>query len=129
MARCHETGRIQKSRNLDQMGNSQLPLPNKMNLFSFLVKRNRWSLKTFGEGKKTTGILKHIHAELDEVQAKPDDLTEWVDVILLAFDGAYRQGFTPYDVCNAIEAKHEINTKREWPKVADDEPTFHSPPR
>lgn len=54
-----------------------------------------WSKATFGPGRRTKGLLEHIRRELDEVAAAPDDLVEWVDVVLLAFDGYWRHGGTP----------------------------------
>jgi len=92
----------------------------------FLIARNAWSLKTFGEGQRTGGICKHIESELNEIRETPNDLMEWVDVILLALDGAFRAGHSPYKVMTAIYKKHQINTERNWgDTVSQDAPTFH----
>lgn len=94
--------------------------------FDFLIARNKWSLKTFGEGQRTEGICRHIESELDEIRETPNDLMEWVDVILLALDGAFRAGHSPYKVLSAIYKKHQINTERNWSDtVSQDAPTYH----
>lgn len=59
-------------------------------LVDHLVRQRAFSLRTFGPGARTSGIVDHIRKELDEIQRSPADLEEWVDVILLAFDGAWR---------------------------------------
>ena len=60
-------------------------------------------------------MIEHIREELEEVQANPFDLYEWVDVLILAFDGAWRAGHEPAEVIAAIKAKQERNEKRVWP--------------
>lgn len=86
-----------------------------------------WSDQTFGPGDRTLAICDHIRKELGEVQAdhaagKPT-LPEWVDVILLALDGARRSGATPSEVCSAIESKFERNKQRKWPDWRTADPT------
>lgn len=56
-----------------------------------------------------------ITKELDEIRADPDDLGEWVDVIILAFDGAWRHGWEPDQIIAAIKAKQAKNEARTWP--------------
>jgi hypothetical protein len=53
-----------------------------------------WSLSTFGEGAMTERVLKHIEKEIQEVRAEPYKLEEWIDIALLALDGAWRTGAT-----------------------------------
>jgi hypothetical protein len=65
-----------------------------MDLIQHLFRQRDFSLRTFGPGQRTHGVLDHIRKELAEIEAKPADLTEWVDVILLALDGAWRAGPT-----------------------------------
>lgn len=50
-----------------------------------------------------------------EVEENPDNLEEWVDVILLTFDGARRMGNTPKEICDMIIYKQTKNEKRKWP--------------
>jgi len=80
-----------------------------------LARQYFFSLKTFGPGERTKGVLDHIRMELHEVEAKPDDISEWADVMILAFDGAMRRGFTPQEIAEAIVAKQSKNEGRKWP--------------
>jgi hypothetical protein len=93
---------------------------------AFLNEKNEWSLKTFGEGERTEGIIAHIESELVEVRETPRDVYEWVDIIFLAMDGAYRNGFEAQDLIYAMEKKHEINKTRSWPVAEPDKPSFHT---
>ena len=80
-----------------------------------LLNQRMWSEKTFGPGKRTKGIVDHISKELKEILEDPEDLKEWVDVIILAFDGAWRAGYTPYQILMGIKLKQLENEKRLWP--------------
>ena len=60
-------------------------------------------------------MLDHISKELNEVRADPTDVGEWVDVIILAFDGALRAGWEPQEIIDAIVAKQTKNEARTWP--------------
>jgi hypothetical protein len=85
-----------------------------------------WSKATFGPGRRTKGLLEHIRRELDEVAANPDDLVEWVDVVLLAFDGYWRHGGTPEGFMDMVRYKFSVNQARKWPPPApDDQPNHH----
>ncbi len=80
------------------------------------IERQRaWSTTTFGPGPRTEGVIDHITKEFDEIRADPTDLKEWVDVIILALDGAQRTGVPVQDIIDAIHAKQERNEKRKWP--------------
>jgi hypothetical protein len=80
-----------------------------------LAHQRDWSTQTFGPGKRTFGVLDHIRKELSEIEADPDDLGEWVDVIILAFDGAWRAGWEPQEIIDAVKAKQARNEARTWP--------------
>lgn len=80
-----------------------------------LARQRAWSEKTFGPGKRTEGIVNHIKFELDEILADPLDIMEWVDVIILALDGAWRAGWEPQEIITAIKQKQLINEQRDWP--------------
>ena len=80
-----------------------------------LAHQREWSERTFGPGQRTLGVLDHIGKELDEVRADPTDLGEWVDIIILAFDGAWRHGWEPQQIIDAIKAKQIKNEGRTWP--------------
>lgn len=82
---------------------------------SHLERQREFSLKTFGPGARTNGVLDHIAKELNEIREAPEDISEWVDVIILAFDGAWRAGWEPQQIIDAIVAKQSKNEQREWP--------------
>ena len=86
-----------------------------MELVRHLRRQSEWSERTFGPGARTAGVLDHIRKELREIEADPHDLNEWVDVIILACDGAWRAGYTPEQIAKAIEAKQAKNEGRAWP--------------
>ncbi len=83
-------------------------------LVEHLHRQREFSLRTFGPGARTLGVSDHIRKELEEIRANPA-LEEWVDVILLALDGAWRSGASPEDIAAAIEAKQARNESRTWP--------------
>lgn len=74
-----------------------------------------WSTETFGPGPRLNGVLDHIRKELTEVEAAPTDVTEWIDVVILALDGAWRSGHTSEEIVEALQAKYVINAARTWP--------------
>jgi hypothetical protein len=95
-------------------------------LLAFLRRQREWSLKTFGDTPRTKGVTAHIRKELLEIEAKPHDLMEWIDVAILAFDGAWRAGYTPEQIVEALEQKQAENFKRQYPfPKSDDEPSEH----
>lgn len=85
-------------------------------LAAFCDERAQWSVETFGPGDRYAGVIAHIRKELNEIEAAPDDLEEWIDVILLALDGAFRSaGADGREIVAALVAKHEKNRARRWP--------------
>lgn len=80
-----------------------------------LAAQREWSRETFGPGTRLLGVLDHIRKELVEIEESPGDVTEWVDVIILAFDGAWRAGWEPQQIIDAIKAKQARNEQRTWP--------------
>lgn len=80
-----------------------------------LVRQRDFSRETFGPGERLAGVLDHIRKELLEVEAEPQDISEWADLVILAFDGALRQRHEPQDVLDAIERKQTKNEARAWP--------------
>lgn len=80
-----------------------------------LQRQRAFSEKAFGPGPRTKGITEHIRKELLEIEAAPNDLGEWIDVILLALDGAWRCGGTPDRIIDGIVAKQTKNEGRTWP--------------
>lgn len=101
---------------------------NSYDLVQHLEEQRDFSLETFGPGERLDGVLKHIEKEIIEVREKPKDLSEWIDIILLAFDGALRQGFKPFEIVKALFEKLQKNKKRKWPdwrKFSENDPIGH----
>ncbi len=101
-------------------------MSNVVDLKAYLECQRAWSEKTFGPGLRTGGITKHIEKELAEIRAKPQDLIEWIDVVILALDGAWRAGYTPNQIIEALLVKQRINLAREYPMPSSqDVPAEH----
>mgnify|MGYP001580822508 CR=1 FL=1 len=97
-----------------------------MRIESYIHLQREWSERTFGHGVWTNGITRHIEKELAEIRAAPHDLVEWVDVVILALDGAWRAGYTPEEIEKALLRKQSVNFKRKWPLPGpEDEPIEH----
>ena len=97
-------------------------------LATHLHRLRAFSLKTFGPGMRTKGVCTHIRKELKEIEAKPTDIEEWIDVIILGFDGAWRAGWEPEDIVKALVDKQTKNEGRTWPDWRDhpeDKPIEH----
>lgn len=93
---------------------------------AYLEVQIKWSGIVFGQGPRTEGILKHIAKESDEVRAEPYDLEEWIDIVILAFDGAWRAGHSPSDIMAKMSAKQITNLDRKWHvPESGDEPVKH----
>ena len=101
----------------------------KWRLQTHLRRQQAFSEKTFGPDVRRSQILKHIQKELVEIEeAGGEDLSEWMDVVILALDGAWRAGFTPEEICRGLEAKQWKNEQRKWPDwhtANPDEPIEH----
>ena len=86
-------------------------------------RQRAFSEATFGPGSRLHGVTDHIAKELVEVrEAAPNNLDEWVDVIILAFDGAWRSGADSQQIIDAIKAKQARNEQRKWPDWRTAEP-------
>jgi len=90
-------------------------LPDSFDLIAHLKRQYAFSEKTFGPGERTVAALDHIRKELKEIESDPHDVVEWADLLLIAFDGAMRAGFTPAQICEALTNKLTINENRTWP--------------
>lgn len=110
-----------------RLGMKVLHLPLQFDLVTHLHRQIAFSERTFGPGDRTAGVCDHIRKELREVQddaaAGLPTLAEWVDVIILAFDGAWRSGATPEQIVQAIVAKQTKNEGRKWPDWRTADPT------
>ncbi len=78
-------------------------------LAAHLERQRAFSLRTFGPGERTAGVCNHMRKELAEITADPDDVVEYADMVILAFDGAMRAGHAPRDL--AIAFLRQL----EWP--------------
>ncbi len=97
-----------------------------MDVKAHLLRQKQWSAETFGphsrEGR-TAGVTDHLKKEIREIESKPGDLSEWIDIVILAIDGAFSEGFTPLEVIRAWEAKQQENEDRTWPDWRTADPT------
>ncbi|MCA6303673.1 MAG: DUF550 domain-containing protein [Phenylobacterium sp.] len=89
--------------------------PPPFDLVAHLHRQRAFSERTFGPGQRTKGVVDHIRKELSEIEADPADVMEWVDVIILGFDGAWRAGWTPEAIVVAMVEKQTRNEARSWP--------------
>lgn len=84
-------------------------------LAHILERQRRFSDQTFGPGPRAKGVIDHIQKEIKEVEADPNSLEEWIDIAILAFDGAGRQGYTAREIEDAYVEKLRRNAARTWP--------------
>lgn len=113
---------------------------NSYDLVEHIERQHDFSLRTFGPGARTKGLIDHITKELREIERDPLDLMEWIDVIMLGLDGAWRSGHAPQQIVRALHDKLERNEERVWPdwRTADPdkaiehvrtgEKTYHADP-
>lgn len=80
-----------------------------------IAEQRAWSDETFGPGPRAAGVIDHLTKELTEVAADPNDLSEWIDLLILTLDGASRQGFTGEQIIEAYHTKMKENHLRSWP--------------
>ncbi len=91
-------------------------------LLAHLRRQIQFSEQTFGPGTRSAGVLDHIRKELIEIEESPGDLTGWIDVVMLALDGAWRAGYTPEQIAARLVEKQRINEARDWPDWRTAEP-------
>lgn len=99
--------------------------PNADPLADLVSRQIQFSFRTFGPGARTAGVVDHIRKELCEIEARPEDLTEWIDVILLAIDGYWRHGGRPEDLLPKMEAKFAKNRSRKWWPIVEGKAIEH----
>jgi len=81
----------------------------------YFARQIEWSRETFGPALRTHGVIDHIRKELTEIEADPHDLSEWIDVVILAMDGFWRHGGSAADLMPRLLAKQQKNMARSWP--------------
>lgn len=84
-------------------------------LLAYYSRQIEWSRETFGPALRTKGVIDHIRKELTEIEREPHDLSEWIDVVILAMDGFWRHGGKAEDLMPALLAKQQKNMARVWP--------------
>lgn len=95
--------------------NRHQPSEGVFDMLAHLQRQREWSEKTFGPGTRILGVIDHIRKELREIEADPSDITEWIDVVILALDGAWRAGYQPQQIIDALVTKQAKNEARDWP--------------
>ena len=98
-----------------RLGMQVMHLQPSFDFAAHLRRQAAFSERTFGPGTRTAGVCDHIRKELAEVEESGGSLAEWVDVIILSLDGAWRSGATPEQIIEAVVAKQEKNEGRRWP--------------
>ena len=91
--------------------------PALMPIETHLERQFEFSKKAFGPGgDRTAGLCDLISKELDEVMAcRGQSVEEWIDIVILAADGALRAGFSPTEIVWAWQLKQAKNEARKWP--------------
>ncbi|WP_227271225.1 dATP/dGTP pyrophosphohydrolase domain-containing protein [Roseobacter weihaiensis] len=87
----------------------------RLDLLTVIEHHITFSLETFGPGERLAGTLDHLRGELVEIEADPHDCEEWVDVILLAIQGAARHGHNAEAIAAKWLFKMAKNNARTWP--------------
>lgn len=91
---------------------------------AYLQRQCEFSERAFGPSSRgVLGVIDHIRKELQEIEDDPEDLEEWIDVTMLALDGAWRSGHKPQAIIDALIAKLDKNEKRVWPDWRTADPT------
>lgn len=98
------------------------PVAPSFDLLAHIRRHMAFSERTFGPGPRAAGVIDHIRKELREIEAAPHDLEEWIDVLMLALDGAWRSGATPDQIVAQLVAKQTKNEGRVWPDWRTAEP-------
>lgn len=91
-------------------------------VLAHLQRQREFSGRTFGPGPRTNMVIDHIRKELREIEANPTDVREWIDVVILGLDGAWRTGATPQQIIDALVAKQARNEGRTWPDWRTSDP-------
>lgn len=78
--------------------------PIKFDLVAHLHRQREFMRRTFGVEARPAAMLPVIRKRLDEISGNPGDLSGWVQVVVLALDGAWRAGHAPAKIALAIAA-------------------------
>lgn len=100
----------------------------RLDMVSFLDRFLIVNREKFGPGERLAGTLDHMQKEIIEVLADPYDCEEWVDVALLALQGAARHGHTAEAIAGTLMhkvAKIEARTYPDWRTADPDKAIEH----
>lgn len=106
----------------------------KFSFRSFYWQQQEFSEGTFGPGNRTKGVCEHIRKELAELEEavalgnRNAIIAEICDIIILAIDLAWRNGFRSSEIERGLMAKLRRNKSRIWPdwrKASRDKPIEH----
>lgn len=130
-----------EARHLRAMLNAQMNDVPEYDLVAHLMGAIAFSRETFGPGARTKGVIAHIQKELKEIEANPSDLVEWIDVMILAMDGAWRcvaanhpgdasldarrMAFIITDALAEKQARNQARTWPDWRTASPDQPIEH----
>jgi Protein of unknown function (DUF550) len=89
--------------------------PGAFDFAKHLHRQMQFSEVTFGPGERLDGILDHMAKEMTEVREASDPLSEWIDLVILALDGAWRSGASVDEIIAALVDKQGRNERRVWP--------------
>jgi hypothetical protein len=88
-----------------------------------------FSKNTFGPARGVFGVIDHLKKEIAEVEASvvegeqlDDTLEEFIDIVILGLDGAWRLGFSAEQIAMALVKKQIKNEGRSWPDWRKAEP-------
>ena len=73
-----------------------------MTFYFWLLRR--WQRKQFGESRNIDGVIKHLRKEILEAENTYNE-NEWCDIVLLACQGAWRSGWSPWSFTLALWSK------------------------
>jgi hypothetical protein len=121
---CSEGHRCSKHRLQTAMGLANRALSDTKSPFilsEYVRKQREWSTRTFGPGRRTEGLIEHITKEFEEIRQDPADPREWIDIVILALDGAWRAGWIPEQIEAGLVDKQAINLARKWPKATSED--------
>jgi len=79
----------------------------------------------FGSPPRTRNIIDEITSNLEDIADHPLELNNWVDIIFLAFDGAWRAGYEPSTIIRGIKSKQAVIEGQLPYEAQPTQPTTH----
>lgn len=82
----------------------------------FLERQKDITQRAFGPGSRMNAILDHMLKEMGEVRDSGGETLEWIDLVILALDGAVRSCDGDIElVLNSLEYKLMVIHRRKYP--------------